>query len=138
MVIPTNANGNADIDKEWATSLVGLRMKVSGSWWTNSTGNTSSSGIILHPGKIHSVDFQAHRNRFFLLQLDDVDEPELYPMRYDAVLAYADECSELYDSFRLPSELVPNPVNEIATQNCTEYTQTDPISWTVLKDGENG
>ena len=59
-------------------------------------------------------------------------------MRYNAVLAYADECSESYDSFRLPLELVPNPVNKTATQNCTEYTQTDPMSWTVLKDGEDG
>ena len=58
-----------------------------------------------------------HRNRFFLLQLDDVDEPELYPMRYDAaVLDYADVCSPSYSSFRLPAELVPSSVNETATQ----------------------
>ena len=136
MDIPTNAN----VDKEWATSLVGLRMNVPGSWWNNNTSDSGINGIILHPGKIHSINFQQHRNQSFLLQLDDIDEPELYPMRYDAVVAFADECSESYSSFRLPSHLVPNPVNETATihENCKEYIQTDPTCWTVLKDGKDG
>mmetsp|Transcript_14101 Transcript_14101/g.29807 ORF Transcript_14101/g.29807 Transcript_14101/m.29807 type:complete len:96 (-) Transcript_14101:532-819(-) len=61
-------------------------------------------------------------------------------MRYDAVVAYGDECSESYSSCRLPSHLVPNPVNETATihKNCKEYIQTDPTCWNVLKDGKDG
>ena len=130
MVVPTNAN----VDKEWATTLVGLRMKVPGSWWDN----TDSSGNHLHPGKIHSINFaQIENQNYWQLQLDDVDEPELYPMRYDAVVAYADESCPSYSSFRLPVELVPNPVNERASQNCKEYIWTDPTYWTVLKDGED-
>ena len=84
MVVPANA----DVNKKLATSLVGLRMKVLGSWWDNS----DSSGHQLHDGKIHFIDFEENENRIFQLQLDDVDEPDLYPMRYHAVLAYADEC----------------------------------------------
>eukprot|EP00532_Pseudo-nitzschia_australis_P014256 CAMPEP_0168278384 /NCGR_PEP_ID=MMETSP0141_2-20121125/19841_1 /TAXON_ID=44445 /ORGANISM="Pseudo-nitzschia australis, Strain 10249 10 AB" /LENGTH=56 /DNA_ID=CAMNT_0008221111 /DNA_START=21 /DNA_END=191 /DNA_ORIENTATION=- len=56
MGIPTNAN----VDKEWAPSLVGLRMNVSGSWWNNNTSDSGINRIILHPGKIHSVDFQQY------------------------------------------------------------------------------
>ena len=83
------------------------------------------------------------------LQLDDVDEPDLYPMRYDAVLKYADECSPSYSSFRLPAQLVPNPVNETATipsaseietkiepKSSKEYVCTKPTNWSVLHDGK--
>ena len=123
MAIPTNAN----VDKEWATSLVGLRMKVPGSWWDNS----DSSGHQLHAGKIHSIDFQKSQNRnqtYWQLQLDNVDEPDLYPMRYDTVLKYADECSPSYSSFRLPAQLVPNPVNETATIPSTSETESESKS----------
>ena len=91
MAIPANANAN----KEWATGLVGLRMKVPASWWDNSDDTAHQ----LHPGKIHSVDFRKSQNQnYWNLQLDDVDEPDLYPMRYDAVLKYADECSPSYSA----------------------------------------
>ena len=58
---------------------------------------------------------------FQLLQLvENVDEPELvYPMRCNAALAYADECSTSNSSFRLPAQLLSNYVNESAsTENC--------------------
>ena len=81
MANPTNTN----INKE---SLVGLRMRISGSWWDN----CGSSGNELHPGKIHSINFDLFENQnYWQLQLDDVNEPDLYPMRYYAVLKYADE-----------------------------------------------
>ena len=64
-------------------------------------------------------------------------------MRYDAVLKYVDETCPLYSIFRLPAQLVPKPVNETAmpsseSGNCKEYIKTVPMSWTVLKDGEDG
>ena len=116
-------------------------MKVPDSWWVHS----GSSGNELHPGKIHSINFEQTKNRIFQLQLDDVDEPDLHPMRYDAVLAYADETCPSYSSFGLPAQFIPNPVNEIATstprtnsENCKEYIKTNPKNWTVLKDGKDG
>ena len=35
----TMANAANSIEKEWATSLLGLRMQVPGFWWHNSWGN---------------------------------------------------------------------------------------------------
>ena len=71
-----------------------------------------------------------------------MNEPELYSMRYYAVLKYAEETCPSYSSFRFPAQLVPNPINEIATssesKNCKEYVQIVPTSWTVLKDNEDG
>ena len=96
-----------------------------GSWWHNS----DSSGHQLHAGKIHSIDFQKSQNQnYWQLQLDDVDEPDLYPMRYDAVLKYADETCPSYSSFRLPVQLDLDSVNEPAmlrseseSKDCKEY-----------------
>ena len=113
-------------------ALVGLGMNVPGSWWNKS----DNSRTVLHLLKIHSIDFDQIENQNYLRfqSLDNVDEPELYLMRYDAVLAYADECSSSpYSSFRLSVELVPHPVNETARQNCKEYIWTKPESWAVLK-----
>ena len=131
MAIPINAN----VEKEWATGLVGLRMKVPGSWWDK----IDSSGHQLHTGKIHSINFEQTQNQnYWQLQLDDVvDELDLYPMKYYAVLKYADEsCPLYYSSFRLPAQFVPNPVNETATMPSTsetkiesskEYICTEPV-----------
>ena len=81
---------------------------------------------------------------FQQLQLDDVDEPDLYPIRYDAVLKYADESCPSYSSLRLSAQLVSNPINETATPASTEnesskeYICTKPENWTVLNNGEEG
>ena len=95
-------------------------------------------------GEIHSVGFEQSQNQNYwqnwqLQELIDVDKPELYFMRHDtAVLAYADEDSPLYSSFRLPMELVPSPVNKSARQNCKEYVWMDLMSWIVRKDDTAG
>ena len=124
--------------------------------WRN---NSDSSGNHLHPGKIHSVNFdQIENQNYWQLQLDYVDESELYPMKYDAVLAYADESSLSYSSFRVLAQLVHNPLNlcpykaweldsdgedgritrSSESKNCKEYIKTKPENWTVLKDGKDG
>ena len=62
-------------------------------------------------------------------------------MRYDSLLAYTDECSPPYISYRLPAELVANPVKTAGTtsgENKKQYTHIDPMSWTVLKNGDTG
>ena len=96
-------------------------MQVPGSL-RNKRGDSCSSGIILHAGKIHCIDFEENKNRFFQLQLNDVNEPDLYPMRCDAALAYADERSASFDIFRLPAQLLSTPANKSATtaENCKE------------------
>ena len=76
-------------DPEWAESLVGLRMKVLGCWWD------VYSGTALFPGVIQSVDYEpkyinGKKSRaYFQLKIDD--DPDLYGMRYDAVVKYTDE-----------------------------------------------
>ena len=90
------AHTKANVDEEWASSLAGLRTKVPVSWWIHngSSGSSGNSGNHLHPGRIHSIDFEQDQRYFQSVQLDNIVAPELYPMRYDAVLDYADEDSE--------------------------------------------
>ena len=47
---------------------------------------------------------------------DDIDEAELYPMRYDEVLAYADADSASFTSFRLLVQILYNPVKNQLTK----------------------
>ena len=136
------ANAAKNVDKEWAASLLGLRMQVPGFWWHSDYGND------LCPGRIHSVNFDDNGICFWLFQLDDPDyqdEDNLYPMRYDAVLAYADEDSSSFSSFRFPTQSLTNPSNESASaaattigQNCKEYIRKEPENWKLLKDGAPG
>ena len=75
---------------------------------------------------------------------DNINSSDLYSIRYDAVLAYADETCPFYSSCRLPAQLVPNPVNETAlpvsteSESSKEYVCTKPENWRVLNDGEVG
>jgi len=50
------------VDREWAQSLVGLRMLVEKSWWEGGSGSD------LCPGLIVDVDFSDDAGRFFILQ----------------------------------------------------------------------
>eukprot|EP00956_Cyclotella_meneghiniana_P043310 scaffold263758_cov139-Cyclotella_meneghiniana.AAC.1 len=83
-------------------------MLVESSWWD---GYDDSE---LNPGTISSVKFNDNAGRFFLLELDD--EPGAhYPMRYDAVLKYADETHRSFHTFHLPFGLLPDPNDECVT-----------------------
>jgi hypothetical protein len=95
--------------KEWAESLIGLRMQVEESWWDGCSGST------LYPGRIAAVNFDDAVGRFFLLQLDEEREGETYPMRYDAVLHYADEQHPNFSRFHLPDGLLEDPADEEIT-----------------------
>eukprot|EP00956_Cyclotella_meneghiniana_P024576 scaffold49508_cov47-Cyclotella_meneghiniana.AAC.9 len=104
----TDPSNPPSIDREWAESLVGLRMIVESSWWD---GYDDSE---LNPGVISAIDFSDKAGRFFQLELDD--EPGAhYPMRYDAVLKYADETHSNFHSFHLPIGILPDPEDETVT-----------------------
>ena len=69
------------------------------------------------------------------MQLDDVDEDELYPMTYDAVLKYANQFIGSFSSFRLQiHHPLIYPGNKLVNQNCKEYVRTNQESWNLLKD----
>ena len=68
------------------------------------------SGSDLSPGLIVDVDFSDDAGRFFILQLDGEDYT--YPMRYDAVLHYADEEDRNFHKFHLPNGLLEDPANK--------------------------
>ena len=70
------------IDEEWATELVGLRMKVLGSFWN---GCTDEQKRTFYGGIIKEYN---HDKRRWLIQFDNDDEDQY--MRYDAVLRFAD------------------------------------------------
>lgn len=99
------------IDREWAESLEGLRMKVEERWWAGYSGTT------LCPGRIAGIDFEPTNEKgkptiaFFLLELDS-ERGTVYHMRYDALLRYADETDKNFHRFKLPPQLMADPEGE--------------------------
>ena len=92
------------VDKEWAKSLIGLRMKVKESWCDDFSGKD------LCPGEIVDVDFDDELGHFFILQLDG-DEYR-YHMRYDAVLLYSDKEDANFHTFHLPNSQPEDDSNQ--------------------------
>ena len=101
--MPPVLSKSVSIDPEWAESLVGLRMKVPERWWDGCTGNT------LFHGEITAIDFTDDAERYFKFRPDS-EKAKLYPMRYDAVLHYADEEHQSYSTYLLPSVHPAAPV----------------------------
>ena len=106
------------IDAEWAAELVGMRMKVCGSWWngcTNEYKRTFYGGIIKEYN---------HNKRRWLIQFDN-DEDDQH-MRYDCVVKYADKDASTFGNFRLPAAPVPPP-KEAATHHNKNYVMADKL-----------
>jgi hypothetical protein len=105
------------VDQKWASSLVGLRLKVPAHWWNNWSGNT------LYAGQIADINFSDDAKRYFMLKLDSEENRNLYPLRYDAVLCYADKEHPTHSRFDLP-EKPPAPadpnVTESGNRKCRE------------------
>ena len=85
---------------------MGLRLKVPEHWWDGFSGNTESKG------RVAEVNFEDAAERFFMLEIDE-EEGSRYPIRYDAVLHYADVEHSTHRRFRLPVKAVPNPAVEV-------------------------
>jgi hypothetical protein len=96
-----------NVDREWANSLVGLRMKVEDRWWQ---GYTTTN---LNPGSIVATDFENDHGAIFVFETDA--DAEQYHMRYDAVLKYADEEDANFYKFHLPDGLLEDPANDRVT-----------------------
>jgi hypothetical protein len=83
------------IDEEWASSLVGLQVKVPEYWWPGYSGKKLCSG------RISSIDMNNSAGTYFMFR---TDEGPFYPMRYDAVLKYADKEQPNFSKFNLPAK----------------------------------
>ena len=89
------------IDKEWASSLVGLCMAVPNYWWP------AYKGTGLNHGHICRVEFDGVTDeRHFILQLDNKDDGVNYLMHYNAIYVYADVNDITHHSFHLPKDTV--------------------------------
>ena len=108
------------IDEEWATELVGLRMKVRGLFWNGCT-NTEKRTFYVYGGIIKSYN---HNIRRWLIQFDN-DEDDQH-MRYDCVVKYADKDASTFGNFRLPAAPVPPP-KEAATHHNKNYVMADKL-----------
>eukprot|EP00956_Cyclotella_meneghiniana_P033551 scaffold96912_cov61-Cyclotella_meneghiniana.AAC.2 len=102
--MPRAVQVTVSVDQEWATSLIGLRMQVEERWWPEYSGSD------LCPGQIIDVKFDDDQERYWLLQLDGEDWT--YPMRYDAVVRYADEEDRNFHKFQLPDGILEDPSDE--------------------------
>ena len=98
------------VDQKCASSLVGLRLKVPAHWWNNCSGNT------LYAGQIADINFSDDAKRYFMLKLDSEENRNLHPMRYDAVLRYADKEHPTHSRFDLP-ERPPAPADPNVTES---------------------
>ena len=93
------------IDREWATSLVGLRKRVAASFVPGRMGEEEYiAGIFLRL----NVDDDISTFDIFMLELDDL-RGTFHRMRYDAVLRYADKQHDNFHAFNLPSSPPCNP-----------------------------
>ena len=80
------------IDKEWAESIIGLRLKVPDHWWNNCNGRD------LNDGKIVSFD-EAQQRWGFVCDSEPDEVP--YQMTYEAVYKYVDRYAQ-HDLATLP------------------------------------
>ena len=115
------------IDKEWASELVGLRMKVLGSFWN---GLSAQERRTFYGGIIKEYN---HDKRRWLIQFDNGDEDQY--MRYDAVLRFADEGADTFHDYKLPAIPIPPPDDEVMHDN--EIFVIDKLNWTEIISGEN-
>ena len=93
------------IDRDWAASLRGLRMKVPDDWWPG------FSGRALNAGAIARVDLDINTNNHFQLELDK-ERGVFYAMQYNAVVRFADETHHSFSSYCLPAHALHNPADD--------------------------
>ena len=116
------------IDKEWAKELVGLRMKVRGSFWN---GCTKEQKRTFYGGIIKQYN---HDKKIWLIEFDNDDEDQY--IRYDAVLRFADKNAGTFHDFKLPAIPIPPPEDEVIHDN--ERFVIDKLNWTeIIQDTNN-
>ena len=115
------------IDEEWATELVGLRMKVLGSFWN---GVSDQEKRTFYGGIITEYN---HDKKRWLIQFDNDDDDQY--MRYDAVLRFADEGADTFHDYKLPAIPIPPPEDEVIHDN--ELFVIDKLNWTEIIQGTN-
>lgn len=107
------------IDKEWAESFVGMRMKVRDDYWS---GGGIRSKTKFWDGRINSFD--RGQGKWCVL-FDDVLEEEIY-LRWDAVLKYSDRGSSTFRNFpSMPSHPVADDSEEPISYQGKVYKKTN-------------
>ena len=116
------------IDEEWATELVGLRMKVRVLFWNNCTKEEKRT---FYEGLIQSYN---HDKKRWLVEFDNDDDDQY--MRYDAVLRFADEDAGTFLDFKLPAIPIPLPQEQVIHNQ--ELFVIDKLNWTeIIQDTNN-
>ena len=120
------------IDKEWATELVGLRMKVRGSfliileWLYWGRKETTFDGRIIKEYN--------HDKRRWLIQFDNNDNVQ--HMCYDTVIKYADKDAGTFRDYRLPKNPI-TPPEEAATHHNETFAMADKLDWAEIFEERN-
>ena len=116
------------IDEEWAAELVGLRMKVRGSFWN---GCTEEEKRTFYGGIIKEYN---HDKRRWLIEFDNDDDDQY--MRYDAVIKFADKDAGTFRDYRLPATPIPPPEEHAVHENET-FVMADKLDWTEIFEDTN-
>jgi len=98
------------IDREWAASLVGLRMRVAASFVPGRMGEEEYIAVKI--GHVN-VDDDFSASDIFMRELDD-SSGTFYRMRYNAMLRNADEQQDNFHTFNFPSSPPCDPSHEEA------------------------
>ena len=116
------------IDEEWATELVGLRMRVRGSFWN---GCTEEEKRTFYGGIIKEYN---HDKRRWLIQFDNNDNVQ--HMCYDTVIKYADKDAGTFCDYRLPKNPI-TPPEEAATHHNETFAMADKLDWAEIFEERN-
>ena len=92
--ISSSSEAEATIDPRWASSLVGLKLKVPENWWKDYTRSTLCDAVVVQ------IDYANKDDRFFVIEC----EGHRYNMRYDAVKKYANQNQRGFNKFILPDK----------------------------------
>ena len=108
------------VDIEWASSFIGMRLKVTDNFWNNCYGTHKHDATILAFND---------KTAMWCVELDDKTE-ELVHMRWDAVVKYADRGATSFSDFpSLPPQPVIGDADEPVEWCGTVYKRTEPEDW---------
>jgi len=108
------------VDIEWAKSFIGMRLKVTDSYWNNCYGRHK------HDAKI--LDY-IEKKALWCVELDDKTE-ELVHMRWDAIVKFADRGASNFNDYPpLPPHPVIGDADKPVEYRGTVYKRTEPEDW---------
>ena len=121
------APSSPKIDVEWASSLIGLRMRVPDHWWVGHDGKS------MHDGKLASFDVEEQK----WILIVDAEPDNHYPMSYSAVCECVHHEASTHNDHNLPFQLVIAGMEEDVAIGNKTHAITDKSQWKNIEENDN-